>query len=313
MTVYTLDVAEYQPNPALLCSKLKAQGYAGLMARCVIGSYVDPLYAGYLAAAKANGLLFAAYWFPHTAVPLDASLDLLRAHIGDSSVPVGLLDWEADGSSVPSMSLMNAAQIGIAKRGLTSKSIYTYGGYWSGQGSPSLTSFRNLIGADYGGNPVGYGSAVYPGDGSTRWNGYGGFIRKTGLQFGSNVVIDGYSNRVDCNAWTLTRAQLVAAGLFKDFGAVTPPTPPVTPPNPAGLTAPAPKLIQTYVWNGVKHGVVEFPAVVKATYYLALGPAAPVWIPATTPKANISLPSGAYHFRAYAEGSTGPSSTQINF
>jgi hypothetical protein len=316
VTIYTLDVAEYQPNPSLLCSFLPKQGYAGLMCRCVIGSYVDPLYAAYLDAARANKLLFAAYWFPHTAVPLATSLDLLAAHIGDKTVPVGLIDWENDGSSVPSISLVDAALAGIRGRGLTCNTIYTYGGYWSSQGGPTLyPPFAHLIGADYGGNPAGYGSVVYPGDGSPRWSGYGGLAVKTGLQFGSNIVIDGYPNRVDCNAWTMSRAGLVDAGIFKDF-AVTPPPPPPPPPppNPAGLIAPSIEVAATYTnagFSGGKRAVLQWAPVPKADWYLVVGSGTPMFVEATPLAVTAFVPPGGWHVRAYCIGSTGPASNSV--
>lgn len=297
MTLYTLDVSEYQRG--LKVQALKDQGYSGLMARCTIGSYVDPEYPRFMAEAKAINFPFAAYWFPHTYVPLGTQLDLLAAHIGDKSIPVGLLDWEGDYNSDPSYPYMVQARDGIRARGMRSNCIYTYGGFWQSHGSPPFhNDFSYLIGADYAGNPSGYGSVVYPGDASSRWNGYGGFSAKTGLQFGSNIIIDGYG-RVDANAWRLTLQQLKNLGIFKDW------TPVVNPPE----TLTAPVISVSPAWTDPHSSLIYWAPVAGAIGYAALGDIVPVWVAGT----SVVIPKGhGIHVRAYAaDFRMSPASNQV--
>ena len=229
MTLYGLDVSSYNPN--LPIATLKSQGYSFLSARCVIGNVKDTQYPIFRDAAKKADLLFAAYVFIHTAISPSTLATLTRAYIGDPTIPI-MIDWENDGTSVPSIADALHTYDALKAAGLNPVSLYTYKGYWSARGEPNLTVRPwKLIGADFALNPSGYASAIYPGDNSPRWQGYGG-LPKSILQFGSKIKISGYSGYLDGDAYKGSLAQLTVSGLFHDW---TPPIPPA--PAPKGNAA----------------------------------------------------------------------------
>jgi GH25 family lysozyme M1 (1,4-beta-N-acetylmuramidase) len=229
VTVYGLDVSD---NNAIDLNHAFDQGYDFATARCVIGNYKDTRYPTFRDTAKARGKLFAAYVFPHTDVPWSTQAALTREWIGDPSIPI-MLDVEPDpahGARPPTLADVAALAAALRAVGLRPVSFYSYNAFESTLGAVASMGLP-LVMANYGANAKGYGSALYPGDTSTRWGPYPeGPV--TLLQFGSNGVIDGYAGPVDLDAYRGTLAQLAASGLFKVWSAS-----PVTAPTAAQIAA----------------------------------------------------------------------------
>jgi len=230
MTIYGLDISSFQKGLDL--AAVKKQGYSFIIARCVMqGNQRDPEYQRFMTAAKKNGLLFAAYVFPWTGIHPSNTAAVARGWIGDPSIPI-MIDWENDGSSVPSYPFACTLYDELKADGLRPWSIYTYRPYWQARGSHD---FRNrpwrLVNASYGTNPRLHGTDAYPGKNASGWNPYGG-LTPTILQFGSRIIIDGYNDKpsqagkgIDANAYEGTLASLRKTGMFKDFAPKPAPTP----------------------------------------------------------------------------------------
>lgn len=223
MTIFGPDVSQYQAG--LKVSTLVQQGFEFLTARCVIGNRVDTEYARFRDESQAAGMRFAAYVFPWTGTPVAVSADLVRRNIGDPTIPV-MIDFEKDGSSVPQQPLAAAMWDALKAEGLNPRMLYEPRWYWSQIGSHSLTGRPwKLISSSYGSNSVGHASSVYPGDSALGWAPYGG-LTPTLFQFGSRIIVDGYSHKtadgtwtrlVDANAYKGTTDQLDSSGMFTDW------------------------------------------------------------------------------------------------
>lgn len=225
MTVYGVDVSQYQAG--LPAAAVKANGYAFIIARALSfpagQMVVDPAYPAFRAGAKTNGLLFGAYVLFHPSRTPAEQASLLAQVIGDPSIPV-MCDWEPDGAN-PSIGYAEACFDACAARGLRVTALYGPRWYENLQGNPLLTGRPwVLVSSSYGADPAGYGSAVYPGDSSPGWTGYGG-LTPTLLQFGSQIRLTGYPGPVDADAYRGTLAQLKQANILKDFAAPIPPPP----------------------------------------------------------------------------------------
>jgi len=235
VNTYLLDISDHQAGLDL--AKVKAQTYAGVTARLL--SYpnggapvVDPSYPTFLAAAKANHMLFAAYVLFHTNVPVPTQVADAKAHIGDLTIPV-MIDAEPDAPSTPSFAFIVSCYDEIKRQGLVPGALYDPRWYWSGaEGSPNLTVRPwRLVSSAYGSNKVGYGSTEYAslgGDAGQGWNPYGGLTPSI-WQFGSQIKLDGYNGPLDADAFRGSEAQLVSTGLFRNFAAPTPPPAPKPP------------------------------------------------------------------------------------
>ena len=105
MTIFGVDLSSNNVDAKgnrVSLADCQAQGYDFVTARCIQeGKVKDPEYDGFHADAKAAGLLFAAYVFPWTGVPVTDTAHAAAAAIGEFDIPI-MIDWENEGSSVPS-------------------------------------------------------------------------------------------------------------------------------------------------------------------------------------------------------------------
>ena len=213
MTLYGIDVANYQKG--LKTAYVTGQGYSFMIAKATEGRGVkDPSYKRFLGDAKARQLPFAAYHFLRSDSTIAAQVSNLAAQITDKSVPV-MIDCEVAGASRPTLAMCEAFAEGCKAKGIRVSMLYLPRFWWQQIGKPSLKDW-NLVQALYGNNPTGYASATYPGDNSPRWAPMGG-VTPSILQFGSNGKIDGYSGRVDVDAFRGTRDELHASKLFQNW------------------------------------------------------------------------------------------------
>jgi lysozyme len=194
---------------------VKANGYQFVAAKCTEGqATVDAQYANYRAQAAGNGLLFAAYHFLRSDSSASAQAFNLTSHIGDKNIPV-MIDCEASVGSQPDLAKCVAFRDELQQRGVRVSLLYLPHSWWQQIGSPSLATWT-VVNANYGVNPAGTGTDLYPGDGSARWDAYGGRTPAL-LQFGSKCRIDGYPGDLDVDAWRGTLDELKAARLFYDY------------------------------------------------------------------------------------------------
>jgi GH25 family lysozyme M1 (1,4-beta-N-acetylmuramidase) len=227
MTTYGFDVSHYQAS--LGVAGAKKQGYEFMAAKCTEGTgYADLSYKTFLQQAKDHGMLFAAYHFLRSDEAPTAQADFLASHIIDKSIPV-MIDLEPSGASKPTLRQASAFRAACNKRGIRVSLLYFPHFWWDETGQPGLTGWA-LWQADYGVNPTGHGSAIYPGDGSARWDKQGG-VTPGILQFGSRGTIDGYKGDVDLDAYRGDRASLAKTNWFKDYAPSNHPAPP-PPPKP---------------------------------------------------------------------------------
>lgn len=216
MTFYIADIASYQKGlvPAAL-----RPGIAALIVKCTQGSsYVDPFYAGWLTQARGTGLLLGAYHYVDGSSP-QAQAANLKAHIVDPSLVV-MLDSE-DGNLLQQLEVADA----MDALGLHVRIDYLARSYWAEIGSPDLAApFGSrglaLVNAAYPTAAAGTPAGLYPGDGSTGWNQYGG-IDPTLWQFTNAADEDG--QRIDVSAFRGSLAQLQA--LFNSAPAAPAPAP----------------------------------------------------------------------------------------
>jgi lysozyme len=222
MTVLGIDVSKWQAGLSL--ASVKAQGYRYVIAKCTEGQgYVDPEYDAFRAQAVGAQTLFAAYHWLWSDSTASAQAHNLASHIGDKRIPV-MIDCEPvedpPGSghyiSTPDLPKCAAFRDECHARGMRVTLLYLPHWYWQWIRSPSLATWT-VVASIYGPNNVGTGTDLYPGDGSTRWDAYGGRTPAL-LQFGSRGRINGYPDDVDLDAWRGTFADLKTARLFYDYG-----------------------------------------------------------------------------------------------
>lgn len=201
MTIYGIDIANFQDGLDL--SRVKAEGFDFVWAKVSEGSgFKDHTWPGFRDAAKANGLLLAGYHYVRGDADADAQADTFVSQLGDNSIPA-MLDFEANSGD---MSTFWAVLNAIEARGVKVRLSYIPHWYWQQIGSPDISQVPGLIQSSYV-NGSGAASALYPGDGSSNWNGFGGKSVDV-LQFTDQASVAGFS--VDANAFAGTREQLAA-------------------------------------------------------------------------------------------------------
>lgn len=214
MTLYGIDVSHYQSSLSLRTAK--EQGYSFAMAKVTEGTgYYDPTYTKFRDEAKAEGLFFAAYHYLRSDSSGDKQAAWCASKLGDKSIPV-MVDMESgSGGSTPKMIHCTDFIKGLAVRGVRATLLYLPQWYWEQIGKPGIPALA-LVSSKYGNNDSGYASALYPGDSSSRWSGYGG-KNPLILQFGSKGKYSGYSGAVDINAFRGTVTDLRRQNVFKDY------------------------------------------------------------------------------------------------
>lgn len=221
MTVYGVDIhPTFQSG--LDVGVLRRNGIDFLLCKVTEGdTWYRSGYHDIAAAARSRGLLLAAYHFLRS----ESSGQAQAAHCARSMgadwgvVPV-MVDWETSVDNTwAEAPTANAFAAEVRRLGGKVTLNYLPHWYWTRIGSPSLAagpvSTLALIQSAYGTNPVGSPAALYPGDTSSRWAGFGGKTVSI-LQFGSRCRIDGYSGQLDVNAYRGTRADLARTGWFHD-------------------------------------------------------------------------------------------------
>lgn len=234
-TVFGPDISSYQSGLDL--SRLSDASF--VIAKATEGTYFrDPDYDGWRLEAASLGKLFAFYHFL-SGQDARAQAAFTLEHVGNPTLP-GMLDVEPAGSYRPSLSQALAYIDTAHAAGLNLRLMYLPRWYWEEMGSPSLSGLKDrgvaLVASSYPGG-TGSPTALYPGDGASGWQSYGGLTPLL-LQFTDRASDGGYS--LDYNAARLTLPQL-AAFLHSPMPSVPAPSPvPSTPGgSPMGTVPPS--------------------------------------------------------------------------
>lgn len=214
VTTWGIDISNHQEGLAV--DRVKDEGYTFVIAKATEGGgFRDKSYPGFRDRAIHSGLLFAAYHFLRSDSPMEAQAQNLAGHIGDKDIPI-MIDAERtdDGKSRPNLAHVIEFTRACQHRGLKLTMLYLPQWWWNELGRPALPTSFTLVKSDYGKNPAGFGSVIYPGDNSLRWNGYGGDTVDI-LQFGSRGRLSCYPGKdVDIDAYRGTPEQLAETGIF---------------------------------------------------------------------------------------------------
>jgi phosphatidylserine/phosphatidylglycerophosphate/cardiolipin synthase-like enzyme len=205
MTVFGIDISHFQHGLDL--ARVKREGYSFVMVKATEGrTFRDADWPGFRDAARAAGLYLAAYHFLRSDSTAAQQAANLAAHLGDPAIPVMIDAETGQGNSKPDLAMITSFRAECESRGLRVSMLYLPPWYWEQIGRPALGAVDlALVASRYGTDPVGFGSVVYPGDTSSRWDGYGG-KDVTILQFGSKVTVAG--KNLDGNAYRGAEADL---------------------------------------------------------------------------------------------------------
>lgn len=187
---FGIDYASYQRGEDL--AENFGEGFRFVFLKATQGiDYVDPEYVGW--ARNPGGLIEVPYHYL-TRDPWTNQAAFFKSVVGN--VPAMMLDMEQGGP-------VNGAEGLLAVSAFHAPGflvdLYLPHWYWLQMGSPDLTRWpiRNLIASAYPSTAPGYASALYPGDGYSGWNEYGGRTPDV-LQFTDNAIVGG--QHVDADA-----------------------------------------------------------------------------------------------------------------
>ncbi|MGW2664153.1 glycoside hydrolase family 25 protein [Nocardia tengchongensis] len=200
MTIFGIDISNNN-GPDIDLAQVAREGFQFVFAKVTEGDgFVDYTWPRYRDAAHTNGLLVAGYHYLRADADIDAQADLYLEHLGDAAT---MVDFEADSGDLTTFwSFVDA----VNARGRAINLSYVPRWYWQRIGSPDLSNVPGLIQSSYvyGSGPA---SALYPGDDSPFWIGFGGKTVDI-LQFTDAAMVAGH--RVDADAFTGTLDQLRA-------------------------------------------------------------------------------------------------------
>ena len=172
MTIFGPDISSYQHglNLAALGSG------AFVIAKATEGTYyTDADYEGWRLQAAALHRPFAWYHFL-SGEDATAQAAHTAAKVGDGLLP-GMLDAEPAGSFRPTLAQIYAYIDAAHAAALNLRLLYLPHWYWEQLGSPDLSGLTargvSLVSSAYPGG-TGSPAALYPGDGATGWQSYGG-------------------------------------------------------------------------------------------------------------------------------------------
>lgn len=201
MTLYGIDISNNN-GPDIDLAQVKAEGFDFVFCKVSEGDYfVDTTWPAYRDAARAAGLALAGYHYVRGDCDIDAQADVFVRHLDGAAA---MLDFEADSGGIDTFWALVRA---INARGVQVALSYVPRWYWERIGSPDLSQVPGLIQSSYVTGSGGAASAMYPGDDSAFWNGFGGKDVDI-LQFTDAAMVAGHP--VDANAFRGTRADLDA-------------------------------------------------------------------------------------------------------
>lgn len=201
MTIFGIDISNN--NGVVDIQRVKDEGFSFVFAKVSEGAGFRDFYWGRTREwCRSLGMIVAGYHYVKTDDP-NRQADLFVSQLGDNSIPA-MLDFEAGSGNIDNFwAVLNAIQA----RGVHVALSYIPRWYWSQIGAPDISGVPGLIQSSYvsaGGTAA---SALYPGDGTFYWSGFGGRSVDI-LQFTDRAIVAGQS--LDANAYAGTPDQLRA-------------------------------------------------------------------------------------------------------
>ncbi|WP_405164705.1 GH25 family lysozyme [Nocardia sp. NBC_01499] len=200
MTIFGIDISNNNGADIDL-AEVAREGFGFVLGKVSEGDeFVDHTWPAYRAAAHANGLLVAGYHYLRADCAVTAQAELFVTHLGDAAA---MVDFEANSGGIDTFWAFVTA---VNSLGRTINLSYIPRWYWQQIGCPDLSQVPGLIQSSYvaGSGPA---SALYPGDGTGFWNGFGGKAVDI-VQFTDQASVAGHL--VDANAFAGTSDQLKA-------------------------------------------------------------------------------------------------------
>lgn len=202
MTLYGIDISNNN-GQGIDMNQVRDEGFDFVFCKVSQGNwFADGTWPAYRDAALAAGLLVAGYHYLEDGDPQGQASWYLN-HLADDGHCGTMVDFEASsGNQANFWGFVNAVN-GLGRQVNVS---YEPRWYWQQIGSPDLSQLPGLIQSSYVGGS-GYAAALYPGDDSPMWAGFGGAEVQL-LQFTDAAQVAGY--RVDANAFRGSRSELAA-------------------------------------------------------------------------------------------------------
>ncbi|MFJ4652687.1 GH25 family lysozyme [Nocardia sp. NPDC088792] len=200
MTIFGIDISNNN-GPNIDLAEVAREGFQFVFAKVSEGDgFVDYTWPDYRDAAHANGLLVAGYHYLRADCDVNAQAELFVSHLGDAAT---MIDFEAGSGDIDTFWAFVDA---VNALGRTINLSYIPHWYWQQIGSPDLSRVPGLIQSSYvaGSGPA---AALYPGDGTGYWTGFGGKNVDI-LQFTDQASVAG--NLIDVNAFAGTFDRLRA-------------------------------------------------------------------------------------------------------
>lgn len=202
MTIYGPDISNN--NGVVNIDAVADEGFDFVFAKVSEGSgFRDKYWPRTRDWCAQRGLICVGYHYVKTD-NADAQAACFANNGGGNKV---MFDFEAGSGGIDNFWRVARA---FQNRGIAVVLSYIPRWYWSGtMGSPDISSIPGLlIQSSYVGGKGGAASAMYPGDNSSYWKGFGG-KQVDILQFTDAARIAGMN--LDCNAYRGSKAQLAGA------------------------------------------------------------------------------------------------------
>lgn len=199
LTIFGIDISNNN-GPGIDLAEVAGEGFGFVFGKVSEGDYfLDETWPAYREAALANGLLVAGYHYLIAGSDINAQAELFVNNLGDGVA--AMIDFEANSGDMSTFwSFVNA----VNARGRQINLSYIPRWYWTQIGSPDLSHVPGLIQSSYV-TGSGYAADLYPGDGSSSWNGFGGASPAV-LQFTDSAQVAGHT--VDADAFRGSPADL---------------------------------------------------------------------------------------------------------
>lgn len=201
MTIFGPDISNN--NDVVDIDRVADEGFDFVWAKVSEGAgFKDRFWAHTRDWCAQRGLLCIGYHYVKT----DDANTQASNFVNNGGGNKVMLDFEAGSGGMNNFWAITNA---FSRRGVDVVLSYIPRWYWSGtMGSPDLSDIPGLlIQSSYVGGASASASAMYPGDGSRFWNGFGGKAVDI-LQFTDKALIAGKS--MDANAYRGTKAELAA-------------------------------------------------------------------------------------------------------
>ncbi|SLI26681.1 gp50 protein [Mycobacteroides abscessus subsp. bolletii] len=181
--IFGIDISNN--NGVVDLDSVKAEGFQFVWAKVSEGAnFVDSDWPRTRDWCHRIGLLLAGYHYIREGDP-QTQADNFVAQLGDPKIPA-MLDFETGSGGIENFWAVKKA---VESRGAAVRLSYIPRWYWQQIGSPDISGVPGLIQSSYV-TGTGYASALYPGNDSTLWDGFGGKTVDI-LQFTDSAYVAG--------------------------------------------------------------------------------------------------------------------------